>query len=61
MALPVDGKYLLRQSSRPAILSDDHMLDLPKELLENSIFNSIFHAGSHIDAIRILGHKTQTQ
>lgn len=57
MALPVDGKYLLRQSSRPVILSDDHMLDLPEELLENSIFQ----AGSHIDAIRILGHKTQNQ
>lgn len=57
MTLPVDGKYLLRQSSRPVTLSDNHMLDLPKELLENSIFQAV----SHIDAIRILGHKTQTQ
>lgn len=57
MTMSVGGKYLLRQSSRPATLSDDHMLDLPEELLENSIFQAV----SHIDFIRILGHKTQTQ
>lgn len=41
MTMSVGGKYLLRQFSRPVTLSDDHRLDLPEELLENSIFQAV--------------------